>query len=100
MVSYIKHPALAILDDLNPAPPHTASMNLDDFEEEVELEENAYEEVGYTDMVAGNEEEEEEAEGNGQAESHNSQASLRNLHQELPPPPRFHPLSHPLPEHT
>ncbi|KAG0634902.1 hypothetical protein HOY80DRAFT_1058542 [Tuber brumale] len=100
MASYIEHPALAILDELNPIPQHTAFMNLNDSEEEVELEENAYEGVGHAGMMAGNEDEEEEMEDDGSEEIHNSRASVQDLDRELPPPPRFCPLIHPSPEHT
>ena len=51
--SYTEHPGLALLDDLNPALQHAGSMNLDD-SEEVELEEDAYREVGHGNMVAEN----------------------------------------------
>ena len=52
MASDTEHPALAMLDDFNPAPDQAASMNLDDSEEEVELDENACREVGHGDIVA------------------------------------------------
>lgn len=100
MASYTEHPALAIFDDLNPVPQHAGSMNLDDSEDEVELEENAYGEVSHRDMVAGNEEEEECEGGNSQEESQNSRVGVQCLDRELPPPPQFHPLSHDSPEHT
>ena len=100
MTSYTEHPALAMLDDFNPTSDQAASMNLDDSEEEVELEENAYREVGHGDIVAGNEEEEESEGGDGQDESHNSRVLVRCLDRELPPPPQFHPLIHDSPEHT
>ncbi|PWW78112.1 hypothetical protein C7212DRAFT_343328 [Tuber magnatum] len=104
MAYYTEYPALGILDDLNPAPLNAASMNLDDSEEEVELEDNAYAAVEHADMVARNEEEEEEeeeVEGDCEEESHNtSRATVRDLDRELPPPPRFRLLIHPSPEHT
>jgi len=100
MVSYTEHPALAMLDDFNPAPDQAACMNHDDSEEEVELEENAYREVGHGDIVAGNEEEEESEGSDGQVESHNSGVSVQCLDRELPPPPQFRPLIHDPPEHT
>ena len=99
MASYTEHPVLAIFDELNPAPQHAASLNLDDSEEEVELEEDAYEGVGHGDMAAGKEEGEFE-EGDSQEESHNHQVSVRRLDRELPPPPQFNPLINDSPEHT
>ena len=100
MSSYNEHPALALLDDLNPAPQHASPMNLDDSEEEVELEEDAYGEVDHGDIVTENEEEEEFEGENGQEESPNNRVSASRLDRELPPPPQFCPLIHDSPEHS